>query len=126
MKLMTKNNNDDDANPYLAPAGAGAATEPQSDSRFFRSGLLTFGDWIELLQTGLLVAFAFGPFVALIGYFVAHFVHPLLIVFVLLLYVSLVSVIVARDYAACRSKRIHENQMLHRMQKSKPHLETNS
>ena len=119
MKLMTKNNNDDDANHYLAPAGAGAATEPQSWG-------LTVGDWIELLQTGLLVAFAFGPFVGLIGYFVAHFVHTLLIVFVLLLYVSLVSVIVARDYAACRSKRIHENQMLHRIQKSKPHLETNS
>ena len=110
---MTKNNDDDDANSYLPPAGAGA------DSEFATSAALTWADWVELLQTGVLLGFV-------IALLLDRFGHRILMAIVLLLGVWLVSVVVTRDYAVCRRKRLEENRMWQRIEELNPHSETNS
>ena len=120
MKLMTKNNDDDDANSYLPPAGAGA------DSEFATSAALTWADWVELLQTGVLLGFVIGPSFGLIALLLDRFGHRILMAIVLLLGVWLVSVVVTRDYAVCRRKRLEENRMWQRIEELNHHSETNS
>lgn len=106
--------------PYLDPAGNGA------DSVFATSVALTLADWIELLQTGLLLGFAIAPTFGLIALLLDRFGHRLLMVIVLLSGVWLVSAIVVRDDATCRCNRLEKNQMLQRIVELKSHSETNS
>ena len=119
---MTKTESD---NPYHV---FGSQWKDSDDSKleFVTSAALTWADWVELLQTGVLLGFVIGPSFGLIALLLDRFGHRILMAIVLLLGVWLVSVVVTRDYAACRCKRLEENRMWQRIEELNPHSETNS